>query len=335
MSNPVMDRIDSQIANSKRTPKGYPTMPGYTPNSPYANPYGTGASQPYESAPTVGTYDPSLSANNPYPGTSYPQGDYQANPNYYQGAPTPQQMEQINQSWQAPAANPAGQMTYDDVIGRTGLLLGILILGAAMNWFVTMVNPGMGSALGMLGLIGGLVLALVNIFKKKPSPVLIMAYSFAEGMVLGWISSITELAYPGIVVQAVLATMAVFVVTLLLFKSGKVRYSSGIAKFTIISLVGLILYSLVSMILVWTGVIANPMGLDSIRVMGIPLGIIVGLFAVLVGSFSLIGDFEVVHQGVITHQPKALAWYCSFGIIVTLVWLYLEILRLLQLLRSN
>lgn len=323
MANPVIARLENQF--EKKTPAGYPTMPGYQPGSLQTNPYGPTGEQPYATAPT---YTPGYDQQNTYQGYSQP------GTGYYQQAPSAEQMQQVEASWNAPAADPVarGEMTYDDVITRTGLLLLTVVVFGALNWGLAFINVNLTMGLVAVGIIAGLVLAIVNSFKSQPSPALIIAYAAAEGLALGGISLVTEILYPGIVIQAVLATVAVFAVTLLLFKSGKVRYSSKMAKFTLIGLISLIGYSLISVILQWTGFIANP--LDSVTVAGIPIGIVVGAFAILVGTFCLIGDFEVARQGVLTHQPKSMAWLCAFGIIVTVVWIYLEVLRLIQLIRN-
>lgn len=329
MSNPVIERLEKNFA---KTPAGYPQMPGYVPTSQQGNPYGSATQQPYPSAPSYqGGYQQSYQTGYQQPYQTGYQQPYQGG---YQQAPTPEQMQQVEASWNAPAADPVarGEMTYDDVITRTGILLLTVIVAGAVNWVLTDIVPAVAMMLMFGGLIAGLVLVFINSFKSQPSPVLIMGYAAAEGLVLGGISAVMERVYPGIVIQAVLATAAVFAITLVLFKFGKVRYSSKMAKFTLVALVSLIGYSLLSMLLQLIGVISSP--LDSVTVMGIPLGLVVGAFAILVGTFCLIGDFEVARQGVLTHQPKSMAWMCAFGIIVTVVWIYLEVLRLISILRN-
>ena len=142
-----------------------------------------------------------------------------------------------------------------------------------------------------------------------------------------------EFRYPGIVIQALIATAAVFAVTLALFSSfGKVRNSPKLQKFVLIALAGIIAYRLLAWILTWTGAVAaHP---DTITVMGLPLGAVVGVVAVLIGAMSLIGDFDQIQQGVRQGVPARFAWMCAFGLMVTIVWMYTEILRLLSYFRD-
>ncbi|HHT40060.1 MAG TPA: Bax inhibitor-1/YccA family protein [Actinomyces sp.] len=326
MANPVMKNLGTQF--EQRTPAGYPTMPGYQP--------GRGGATP-------------SSHDGGYPQGNYqgPQGNYQApQQTYYQDQqqayyqdqqPGQMPMGDYEQAYASQSADAVdrGRMTYDDVIMKTGAMFGVLLLAAVVSWVATLTVPGAAAILMFGGLIGGFVLAMVNIFSKKISPALIVAYSAAEGLVLGSISAIFEVTYPGIVVQAALATFAVMGVALALFASGKIRNTSKARRFVLIGLISLLVYNLVSMILVWTGLIANPWGISGMTVLGIPIGVLVGAFAVVLGTFSLIGDYDIAKQGVEMGAPKIFAWRVAFGIMVTVVWMYMEILRLIAILRSN
>ncbi len=233
----------------------------------------------------------------------------------------------------APAdAVDRGQMTYDDVIIKTAISLGAVILGAALGWFLFALNPAFGLAAMAVGFLGGFVLAMVNIFSRTIRPALVLAYALVEGLALGALSAVMELAYPGVVIQALLATAAVFTVTLVLFSSGKVRNSPKLMRFMLIGMVGLIVYRLLNMVLVWTGVLST--SVDNMRIMGIPLGLAVGVFAVILGAISLIGDFDQIQQGVRAGAPAKFAWACAFGLMVTIIWMYTEMLRLLAILRD-
>src|SRR5690606_8156430 len=186
------------------------------------------------------------------------------------------------------------------------------------------------------GLAIGLVLGLVNAFKREPSPALIAVYAAAEGLFLGGISMVFETIYPGIVLQAVLATGATFVATLLLFSSGAVRVTPKLTRFVLIALVGYALFSLVNLGIMLFGSGDSAFGLrSSVEVMGIPLGVIVGVFAVGLAAVCLIMDFDAIKRGVENGVPARFAWSAAFGLIVTLVWLYLEFLRLLAILRGG
>jgi uncharacterized YccA/Bax inhibitor family protein len=246
---------------------------------------------------------------------------------------TPQQLQQLEQTYAGPAATPVqtGRMTYDDVIIKSGGLLTIVVAAAAVAWFVF---PG--NALVMItGLLGGLVLGLVNAFKREPSPALIVGYAVFEGLFLGGISQVFEVAYGGIVMQAVLATFATFAATLLLFTSGKVRVTPKFTRIVLVAAVGYMLFSLVNIGLMVFGVMDNAWGVRGVSIMGIPLGVVIGLVAVVLAAAFLVMDFDAIKRGVQGGIPARYAWSAAFGLVVTLVWLYLEFLRLLAILREQ
>jgi len=254
----------------------------------------------------------------------------------YQQPPTvdPYQVQHLEHAYQQPAAGPAqtGRLTYDDVIVKTGGLLALVIAMGAFNWFV--LGGNLIATFG--GLVVGLVLGLVNAFKREPSPALIAGYAAAEGLFLGGISLVFESLYPGIVVQAVLATGATFVATLVLFKSGAVRVTPKFTRFVLIALVGYALFSLVNLGIMIFGSSDDAFGLrTSVEVMGIPLGVIIGIAAVGLAALCLIMDFDAIKRGVEGGVPARYAWSAAFGLLVTLVWLYLEFLRLLAILRGS
>jgi len=232
----------------------------------------------------------------------------------------------LEQMYDAPPATTreTGRLTYDDVIVKTGGLLALLVVVAAATW---MVAPG----LWIVGAIVGLVLGLVNAFKKEPSPVLITLYTVAQGVFVGGISAFYEAAFNGLVGQAVLATLSVFAVSLFLFRSGKVRVTPKFQRAVLIGMAGYLVYSLVNLGLMFFGVGGGQYGpLRS----GL-LGIVVGLVAVGLAAASLIMDFDAIKRGVDQGVPAKFAWSAAFGLIVTLVWLYLELLRLLAILRGD
>ena len=237
------------------------------------------------------------------------------------------QLEQPN------AALPDGEvMTYEDTIVKSVVSFGVLLVGAAIGWFTFGVAPWLWIAAGLVGF----VLALVNIFKKQPSPPLILAYAAVQGIFLGGISMMYESSFDGIVFQAVLATVAVVGVTLALFASGKIRASKKATKVFLIAMVGYLAYSLLNIVLMMFGAVSNPFGLSgSIVIFGIPLGLVIGVFVVIMGAYSLVLDFDMIQRGVRNRAPKNLAWSAAFGIMVTVIWLYLEILRMIALARSN
>ncbi|WP_022867642.1 Bax inhibitor-1/YccA family protein [Schaalia vaccimaxillae] len=313
MANPVFNRLEkewSQTAISTgQTPNGYPTMPGYQPGA----------------SPTA-TVDP-----------RYPYQTAQAGQSQGAGAPTysAEQMAQYEAAMSAPAADAVDrrQMTYDDVIVKSGISFGLLLVGAFLGWTVAAANPGLGMMIALGSILIAFVCVLVVSFSKTIRPAVILTYAGFEGFALGAISGVTESVYPGIVIQALLATAAVFGVTLALFASGKVRNSPKLAKFTLIALVGILVYRILDMVLSMTGLLQG--GFDQMTFMGLPLGLIVGLVAVVIGALCLIQDFDQVKVGVQQGAPAKYAWMCAFGIMVTVVWLYLEILRILSYLRND
>jgi uncharacterized YccA/Bax inhibitor family protein len=266
----------------------------------------------------------------PYGQQPYGQAPYGQAPYGQQGyGQQPMTDEQLQQMYNQPAAGPAdtGRMTFDDVIVKTTLCLGAVIVGAAVTLTVGL---GLASLLMIVGALGGFVLALVNTFKKQPSPALILAYAALEGLFLGGLTRMLDTQYPGVGLQAVVGTLSVFAVTLLLFKSGKVRATPKAMRFFMIAIAGYALFSVVNLIMMLTGVTQEPFGLRS----GI-IGVLIGVFAIGLAAFSLIMDFTSIEAGVRSGAPQRFSWTAAFGLTVTLVWLYVEIIRLLAILRGD
>ncbi|MCL2454998.1 MAG: Bax inhibitor-1/YccA family protein [Micrococcales bacterium] len=224
------------------------------------------------------------------------------------------------------------RMTYDDVIMKTGGLLALLVVVAAGAYQLTPSMP----ALVWVGLAAGLVLGLVNAFKKQPSPPLIIAYAVAQGVFLGGISFVFQELYVGgagvqpIILQAVLATMATFAVSLMLFRSGKVRVTPKFTRWLIIAVGGYAVFSILNFVL---ALFMPHSGFGPLR--GGTFGIIIGLVAVGLAAMSLIVDFDFIKRGVEGGAPAKYAWTGAFALIVTLVWLYLELLRLFAMLAGR
>ncbi|AAT89692.1 hypothetical protein ATY41_00405 [Leifsonia xyli subsp. xyli] len=237
--------------------------------------------------------------------------------------------ENLEQLYQAPSATAldTDRMTVEDTIHKTAASFGLLVVGAVVGWLVP--------ALALPAALIGFVLALVNIFKKKPSPALILSYAGVQGVFVGAISMIFETALPGIVVQAVIGTIAVVGVTLALFASGKIRASKKATKVFMIAMFGYLAYSLINVVLMWTGVTNSAFGLSTdVRLFGIPLGVLLGVVVVIMGAYSLVLDFDFIQRGVRNRAPRVYGWSGAFGIMVTVIWLYLEILRLLAISRN-
>ncbi|MCU1635729.1 MAG: rane protein [Cryobacterium sp.] len=239
---------------------------------------------------------------------------------------------ELQDMYSAPAATSqdTDRMSYEDTIAKTALSFAVLVVAAVASWMLT---PHLGF-LPILGAIVGLVLGLVNTFKKEPSPGLILGYAVFEGLFVGGISRIFEDMYGGVVVQAVLATLVVVGVTLALFANGKIRASKRATKVFMIAMVGYLVFSLVNFGLMAFGAIDGPFGARSAEIFGIPLGVIIGLLAVLMAAYSLVLDFDYIQRGVNNRAPSKFGWSGAFGIMVTVVWLYVELLRLFAISRE-
>ncbi|MCI0159167.1 Bax inhibitor-1/YccA family protein [Leifsonia shinshuensis] len=240
--------------------------------------------------------------------------------------------QQLEELYNSPSASSAetDRMTVEDTIRKTAASFGILLVGAVVGWWV----PG----LWIVGAIAGLVLAFVNIFrnrKKLPSAGLTLAYAAAEGLFVGGISKFYEAFAGGVVVQAVLATIVVVGVTLALFATGKIRASARATKVFLAAMIGYLVFSLVNLVLIWTGAVNDPWGLrGSFEIFGIPLGVVIGVLVVIMCAYSLVLDFDMIQQGVKNRAPRAYGWAGAFGIMVTVVWLYLELLRIFAIARN-
>lgn len=218
---------------------------------------------------------------------------------------------------------PAGErLTMNDVMVKTGINLGLVAVGAAVAWYAPV--------LLLLGMVGGLVLGLVNSFKKKVSPILVMTYALMEGLLLGGLSAVVDMRYPGVAVQAVLATFVVAGTTLALFANGKLRATPKLNKIFMIGAIGYLVYGLISIL--GAGIFGSALG--SVSLFGIPLGLIVGLFAVALATYSLLLDFTTTSEAVEAGLPERESWRLAFGLTASLVWLYVEILRVLMYLAS-
>ena len=329
MSNPFFSRSTAfqegghaPGAAPAQTPNGYPTMPGYQ-----AGQYGqqaTGYGQQY------GQYGQTA---NPY---SNQYGQQTAG----YGQVSPEQMAGLEAQYQAPSATNADmrRMTYDDVIIRTAGMFAVILATGALSWSLVTSSDEATFSLGAMavfaGAIGAFVLGLVNSFKREPSPALILAYAAFEGLLLGGFSGVMETRYEGIVVQAVLATLATFGAMLAAYSFGGFRVQGRFRRVVVVATFGYMIFSLINFALMLTGMTTGAWGLRSLTIMGIPLGVPLGILAVILASFFLAIDFESIENGVRNGLPQRYAWAGAFGLVVTLVWLYVEFLRLLSYFRD-
>jgi uncharacterized YccA/Bax inhibitor family protein len=232
--------------------------------------------------------------------------------------------ENLEETFSAPAASSlrTGRMTMDDVITRTGTLFAIALAVGAFAWYF---NLGGGALL--LGFVGGIALALFGIFSKKVRPGVYVAYAVAQGLVLGVISKTYELFYDGIVQQAIVATIAAFVGMLFLYRSGRLRATPKFTRLLIGATFGYLILALGSLI-------GSLMGFGSLFSLSV-FGPMLAMVGVALASFFLILDFDQIENGVRAGVPAEQSWRAAFGLLITVVWLYLEILRLLAILRGN
>lgn len=219
------------------------------------------------------------------------------------------------------------RMTYEGTMQKSFMLLLLVVLSGSYVWgqFMDGASP-YGWMIG--GAIAGFILALVTIFNKKIAMYTAPAYALAQGLVLGGITAVFEVMYPGIAVQAVLATLGVFLLMLMLYKNKIIQVSERFTQIMMFALGGVFLTYL-------AGMIAGFFGVNFAIFGNGPLGIAFSAVVAGVAALSLLFDFELIEQGVKQHAPKFMEWYASFGLLVTLVWLYIEILRLIAKLRSS
>ncbi|MER5733676.1 Bax inhibitor-1/YccA family protein [Streptomyces sp. NPDC002138] len=232
---------------------------------------------------------------------------------------------------QAPVRGNA--MTMDDVVSRTAMTLGTVVLTAVVAWLALPVDPAninksYGIAIGAA--LIAFVLALVQSFKRKPVPALILAYAAFEGVFLGVISSATSTYIgQGVVVQAVLGTMCVFAGVLFAYKMRWIRVTRRFYGFVMAAAMGFMLLMVVNLLFSVFG------GGDGLGFRSGGLGILFGVIGIILGACFLALDFKQVEDGVQYGAPREESWLAAFGLTMTLVWIYLEMLRLLSILKGD
>ncbi len=269
---------------------------------------------PQAGGPAVGT-----AQGNPY-AQGAPANPYSTNP-YATNPYAPQDTQ-----YGAPQAPVRGNvMTMDDVVARTGITLGLVVAGATVAWVM---NVGLGLAIGAA--LVAMVLGLVQSFKQKPVPALILAYAAFEGIFLGALSNfVNTLVSPGAPMQAVLGTMAVFVTMLFLYKTRIIRVTQRFTRYLMIAAISFMVLTAVNLLFMVFG------GGDGLGFRSGTMGIIFGVVGVLLGAFFLAMDFKQVEDGVAYGAPREESWMAAFGLTLTLVWIYLEMLRLVSILSGD
>lgn len=213
-------------------------------------------------------------------------------------------------------------MTVDDVVVKTAVTLGLAIVTGALTILFH------ASVLAIPALLVGLVVSMIIIFKRKPNAPLVLTYAAAEGVLLGAITGLFESVYPGIAFQAIIGTFGVFAAMLVVYKTGAVRVTPRLTKWVIGATVGVVVVMLANLVISLFGV---DLGIRS----GGPLSIVFSLIVIGIAAFNLLLDFEQADRMIREGYPARWAWYAAFGLMTTLVWLYLEILRLLSYMQRN
>ncbi|UWZ84494.1 Bax inhibitor-1/YccA family protein [Occallatibacter riparius] len=224
------------------------------------------------------------------------------------------------------------RMTLSGTVNKTGLLLILAFASGAWTWFkyLSAGNPGAVGGLMMLGVFGGFICAMVTIFKKEWAPVTAPLYALMEGLFLGGISAMFDQRYPGIAIQAVGLTFGTLLALLLAYSARIIKVTQKFALGIVAATGGIALFYFAQMILGFFHI----QFLSSVNGSG-TIGILFSLFVVAIAALNLVLDFDFIERGVNYGAPKYMEWYGAFGIMVTLVWLYLEILRLLAKTRSR
>jgi uncharacterized YccA/Bax inhibitor family protein len=227
--------------------------------------------------------------------------------------------------------DPARVMTIQGTVNKTLLMLVLVLIPAVWVWnmFFTSGNPQAIMPWLYGGVIGGFTVALVTIFKKQWSPVTAPLYSVLEGLAIGGISAFFEAQFPGIVIQAVALTFGTLLCLLLVYKSGIIKVTENFKMGVVAATGGIALIYVITIVLGFFGI-----RMPYIHESG-TIGIIFSLVVVIIAALNLVLDFDFIEKGASAGAPKFMEWYAAFGLMITLIWLYLEILRLLAKTRSR
>ena len=223
-------------------------------------------------------------------------------------------------------------MTLQGTVNKTGILLVLVVVGATYTWnlFFQTGDAAAVMPIAIGGAIGGLIFALITIFKKTWAGVTAPAYAVLQGLFLGGISAIFEAQFPGIVIQATGLTLGTLASLLLLYKLGIIKPTENFRLMIVSATMGIGLLYLVSFVMNMFG----STGIGFIHSNGL-MGIGFSLFVVAIAALNLVLDFDFIEQGSEQGAPKYMEWFGAFALMVTLIWLYLEMLRLLSKLRSR
>jgi uncharacterized YccA/Bax inhibitor family protein len=236
-----------------------------------------------------------------------------------------------SQVFQGEHAALGESMTLDGTVNKTGILLVCAGASAAWAWHVFMQTRSAASVLPLMwiGLLGGLVFAMITIFKKTWAPVTAPVYSLLEGLALGSISAVLELRYPGIAMQSVGLTFGTLLILLLAYRSGLIPVTQKFRLGIVAATGAIMLLYIAEFVLGFFGI--HFASINGNGLIGIGFSVVV----VIIAALNLVLDFDFIESGVKAQAPKYMEWYGAFGLMVTLVWLYIEILNLLAKVRSR
>ena len=219
----------------------------------------------------------------------------------------------------------AEKMTIEGTVNKTAMSLILLMATASYTWM----NPSPG--LMILGFIGGFIMAIITIFKKTWAPYTVSGYALLEGLALGGVSRIFEMKYPGIASQAIFLTFGILAALLLAYKTGVIKPTENFKLGVFAATGGIAIMYLISFFMSFFGSGMSIMNPNNASMMSIGFS----LFVVVIASLNLVLDFDFIEEGAEKGAPKYMEWYGAFGLLVTLIWLYLEILHLLAKLQSR
>ncbi len=247
-----------------------------------------------------------------------------------QGATDTFSQQQLNDMYNQPSAGPVdtGRVTMDDVIMKTMGLFALVLGFGAVGWIVAAQNQQLGFMLLIGGMIGTLILGLVIAFKKTLSVPLIVGYAVLEGLFVGAVSQVFEKLYDGVVPMAAMATVGVFVGMFLAYKFGLIKVTAKFRRIVTMMIFGYAIFAVINFI--YAMVTNTPFGIGGNTMFGIAISV----FAVGLASVSLALDFDMIERAIATGAPQKYSWLLAHGLIVTVVWLYIEFLRLFARMRD-
>lgn len=263
------------------------------------------------------------------PGSATPPAQSTPYPGPYQSGPVTDR--HLQDMYDRPSAGPVqtGRVTMDDVIMKTLSLFAIVVGVGAFGWITADRNPALGQMFWIGGMIGTLIVGLIIAFKKTVSVPLILAYAVLEGLFVGAVSNVFNDVYgQGLVSTAVVATLATFAGMFLAYKSGLIKVTNKFRRIMTLAIFGYAIFAVVNFI--FAMISDTPFGFGGTGAIGVGIS----LFAVGLASLSLALDFDSIDRAIATGAPRQYSWLLAHGLIVTLVWLYIEFLRLLARLRD-